>query len=540
MNQVRDEHALARLYSLPIQDLQSLLTFAGESRAGKHRDLVERCYTAMKSSMVVQNKFDELYNHRFGQGSSMTIPYPRDSKSFSRSNPSMSNQANIDICFLPLTFNEELAVISPAHRIPAVKATVDNSSASYNFFFLLTAQHASGQKNKSSAKSLCWRTRLDLDVATSTYFNPSDPSKIEYKKQILLRFTSLDSTSYVNGYARDNLPMNLCLTVNHKNVLLPQPKASSKPNSDILRPGRPIDITSYCRLSPVISNSIEISWFTQDTSRPPPTYVAVIYLTQHKSVAQLLARLSHPSAIRPAIDTQRTIMKTLSAQETGGDFQIATTSLRIPLICPATYTRMKLPGRATTCAHVHCFDIEGYLRMNEKNPSKSRSLHLSRIAFHCSSFFSAWLCPVCHKIAAFSDLFVDQFFLDVIAQCPPNTKSIEYDIHGRWTPIIEEKNSTRKHKQHLSSMDKSDETDTDSDSEQNLQKKSELNCRWCSIYSRSFVVEVITDNSSKPVQNPIPIIELDDDWRINLVFSLAVMVLDHDDEQSIRMDTRAE
>ncbi len=31
--------------------------------------------------------------------------------------------------------------------------------------------------------------------------------------------------------------------------------------------------------------------------------------------------------------------------------------------------RMRMPGRATTCKHVHCFDIEGYLRMNEKKPS---------------------------------------------------------------------------------------------------------------------------------------------------------------------------
>jgi hypothetical protein len=34
-------------------------------------------------------------------------------------------------------------------------------------------------------------------------------------------------------------------------------------------------------------------------------------------------------------------------------------------------TRMRMPGRAITCKHVHCFDLEGYLRMNEKKPSKS-------------------------------------------------------------------------------------------------------------------------------------------------------------------------
>ena len=138
--------------------------------------------------------------------------------------------------------------------------------------------------------------------------------------------------------------------------------------------GRPIDITEYCRLCPLISNLVEVSWFTQDASTPLPTYVAAVYLTERKTVPQLLARISRPTAIRPSTETQLTILQTLSAQQTpqgiDDDLEVASTSLRLPLECPAMRIRMRIPGRATTCKHVHCFDLEGYLLMNEKKPSK--------------------------------------------------------------------------------------------------------------------------------------------------------------------------
>jgi hypothetical protein len=137
--------------------------------------------------------------------------------------------------------------------------------------------------------------------------------------------------------------------------------------------GRPIDITEYCRLCPLISNLVEISWFIQDTSIPLPTYIASVFLTERKTVPQLLARISRPQTIRPSIETQRIIVQTLSTQQIlqgiDDDLEVASTSLRLPLDCPAMRIRMRMPGRATTCKHVHCFDIEGYLRMNEKKPS---------------------------------------------------------------------------------------------------------------------------------------------------------------------------
>lgn len=81
-----------------------------------------------------------------------------------------------------------------------------------------------------------------LDVATSTFYN-TDQSKIEYRKQILLRFTTIGGDTNNNGInAPDKLPPNLYVIVNNRVVPLPQPKPTAKPNSDVIRPG--IDICS--------------------------------------------------------------------------------------------------------------------------------------------------------------------------------------------------------------------------------------------------------------------------------------------------------
>ncbi|CAF1007176.1 unnamed protein product, partial [Adineta ricciae] len=378
---------------------------------------------------------------------------------------------NLDIRFAPFTFNEDVCVISPPHTVGSTKQSTNGPQYSVNLYFLLSAQQAS-------------------DVATSTYFN-TDQSKIEYRKQILLRFTTVGGDAMNNGInAPDKLPPNLYVIVNNRVVPLPQPKPTAKPNSDVIRPGRPIEITEYCRLCPLISNLIEISWYTQDVSTPSPTYVAAVFLTERKTVPQLLARLSRPSAIRPATETQRTITQILSVpqtpQGTDNDLEVASTSLRLPLDCPAMRIRMRMPGRALTCKHVHCFDLEGYLRMNEKKPT--------------------WLCPVCNKPALYTDLFVDQFFIDVIGKCPPDTKAIEYEPNGQWKPVGEEKPSRRAQREKeaykaaqaakttngksVAEADRSPNDDSDDDR------------------SRT---KSIDRSSAPPVQDDIPVIELDDD-----------------------------
>ncbi|CAF1297088.1 unnamed protein product [Rotaria magnacalcarata] len=471
MSNLTEEQHYVQLQALPINDLQTLLTFAGQSRTGKRQELIDRCHASLKASMIIRGKCEELHNKRFGLGDKQTIPYPRDSTNTVRNTHlhlHANQQTNIDICFTPFTFNEDICVISPPHAIASSKQAVNGTQSLANFYFLLTAQQAS-------------------DVATSTFFN-TDQSKIEYRKQILLRFTTIggDSTfNYTN--APDKLPPNLHVIVNSRAVLLPQPKPTAKPNSDVIRPGRPVDITEYCRLCPLISNLVEISWFTQDVSNPTPTYVAAVFLTERKTVPQLLARLSRPSAIRSSIETQRTVTQILAASQTSqgadNDLEVASTSLRLPLDCPAMRIRMRMPGRAVTCKHVHCFDLEGYLRMNEKKPT--------------------WLCPVCNKQALYTDLFVDQFFIDIIGKCSSDAKAIEYEPNGQWKAVGEEKLSRRAQRERDAYKAAQAANNTNGKAVPDVDHSGDDDSNDERSISKS--------NERSNTQDDIPIIELDDD-----------------------------
>ncbi len=94
--------------------------------------------------------------------------------------------------------------------------------------------------------------------------------------------------------------------------------------------------------------------------------------------------------------------------------EIATTGLRVSLICPVSVLffllcgllavelqmdlisvfsmqlvkmRLGVPCRVLTCAHLQCFDAVFFLQMNEKKPT--------------------WTCPVCDKPAPFELLTID-------------------------------------------------------------------------------------------------------------------------------------
>lgn len=64
------------------------------------------------------------------------------------------------------------------------------------------------------------------------------------------------------------------------------------------------------------------------------------------------------------------------------------------MACPLGMARMTYPARAATCDHLQCFDVDTYLRMNEKKPK--------------------WLCPVCNKPAYFENLFLDGFYIQLL------------------------------------------------------------------------------------------------------------------------------
>lgn len=56
----------------------------------------------------------------------------------------------------------------------------------------------------------------------------------------------------------------MCLQVaEHLTCSVQNPIPTSKPGVEPKRPGRPVDITSLCRISPTVSNHLDVSWASE-------------------------------------------------------------------------------------------------------------------------------------------------------------------------------------------------------------------------------------------------------------------------------------
>lgn len=100
------------------------------------------------------------------------------------------------------------------------------------------------------------------------------------------------------------------------------------------------------------------------------------------------------------------------------DSEIATTSLRVSLACPLGKMRMSTPCRASTCAHLQCFDASLFLQMNERKPT--------------------WNCPVCDKPALYDTLTIDGYFQEVLNsnKLLPDVNEIQLLQDGSWENLV--------------------------------------------------------------------------------------------------------
>ncbi|KAI1286347.1 E3 SUMO-protein ligase PIAS1 [Halotydeus destructor] len=278
-------------------------------------------------------------------------------------------------------------------------------------------------------------------VSTSKVVNPSHRSTAataEYNVQIQLRFSLAETTSVQT----DHFPPNCCVKVNGKMCPLPQPVPSPKPGTEAKRPPRPVNITNLCKLSPVVSNSISISWSpASGHSLTPATtaYATTVHLVRKLSATDLQARVKAKGA-RDADHTRAMVKDKLRHD---ADSEIATMSLKGSLLCPLGKMRLQFPCRASTCQHIQCFDGLLYLQMNEKR--------------------AAWTCPVCDKIAHYADLFLDGMFLDILDKVPSKCEQVEFTADGDWKPLGDEVHVKKEKKTEASAHDVETIVEDDSD-----------------------------------------------------------------------------
>ena len=168
-----------------------------------------------------------------------------------------------------------------------------------------------------------------------------------------------------------------------------------------------MDITTLCHLSPNVVNCVTVQAAHALNGQ---RFVVAIQICRNRTALDLLHAVQ--SSIRNA-DHSRALIKQKLASDP--DSEIATTSLRISLLCPLGKMRMLHPGRATTCNHLQCFDIATFLQMNER---KAR-----------------WICPVCDGVAAYECLFIDGLMMEILSRAPQSVDHIELLEDGSWKPL---------------------------------------------------------------------------------------------------------
>ncbi|XP_060549021.1 E3 SUMO-protein ligase PIAS4 [Pantherophis guttatus] len=222
--------------------------------------------------------------------------------------------------------------------------------------------------------------------------------------QVVLRICYTDTSCP----QEDQYPPNIAVKVNHSYCSVPGYYPSNKPGVEPKRPCRPINLTHLMYLSSA-TNRITIIWGNYGKS-----YSVGLFLVRQTTSSELLQRLKtigikHPELCKALVKEKLRL---------DPESEIATTGVRVSLICPLVKMRLSVPCRAETCAHLQCFDAVFYLQMNEKKPT--------------------WMCPVCDKPATYDQLMIDGLLSKILKECE-DADEIEYLVDGSWRPIKAEK-----------------------------------------------------------------------------------------------------
>ncbi|XP_071989029.1 E3 SUMO-protein ligase PIAS2 isoform X3 [Engystomops pustulosus] len=414
--------------SFRVSELQVLLGFAGRNKSGRKHDLLMRALHLLKNgcSPAVQIKIKELYRRRF----------PRTLEAVPGLSSIRSNVFNLDS---NSSVDSDLAVAG-IHSLPSTSVAPHSPASPLGTVLLQdTKPHFDLQQLSPPIppvhpdvhlRSLPFYDVLDVLIKPTSLvqntmqrfqekffifaLTPQQVREIcisrdympggrrDYSVQVQLRLC-LAETSCPQ---EDNYPSSLCIKVNGK--LFPLPGCAPPPKNGVeqKRPGRPLNITSLVRLSSAVPNQVSISW----ASEIGKNYSMSVYLVRQLTSAVLLQKLKIKGIRNP--DHSRALIKEKLTADP--DSEIATTSLRVSLMCPLGKMRLTFPCRAVTCTHLQCFDAALYLQMNEKKPT--------------------WICPVCDKKASYESLILDGLFMEILNQCS-DVDEIQFQEDGSWCPM---------------------------------------------------------------------------------------------------------
>ncbi|XP_014635423.1 PREDICTED: E3 SUMO-protein ligase PIAS3 isoform X3 [Ceratotherium simum simum] len=403
--------------SFRVSELQVLLGFAGRNKSGRKHELLAKALHLLKSSCApsVQMKIKELYRRRFprktlGPSDLSLLSLPPGTppvgspgplapippallapgtllgpKREVDMHPPLPQPVHPDVTMKPLPFYE---VYGELIRPTTLASTSSQRFEEAHFTFALTPQQVQ-------------------QILTSREVLPG--AKCDYTIQVQLRFCLCETSCPQEDY----FPPNLFVKVNGKLCPLPGYLPPTKNGAEPKRPSRPINITPLARLSATVPNTIVVNW----SSEFGRNYSLSVYLVRQLTAGTLLQKL-RAKGIRNPDHSRALIKEKLTADP---DSEVATTSLRVSLMCPLGKMRLTVPCRALTCAHLQSFDAALYLQMNEKKPT--------------------WTCPVCDKKAPYESLIIDGLFMEILNSCS-DCDEIQFMEDGSWCPMKPKKEAS--------------------------------------------------------------------------------------------------
>ncbi|XP_059836104.1 E3 SUMO-protein ligase PIAS3-like [Hypanus sabinus] len=410
--------------SFRVSELQVLLGFSGRNKSGRKHELLTKVLHMLKTgcSPAVQMKIKDLYRRRFHRKSHATmelpllpvptsVGLPQSSTALALSSPSQLHYSASAASALLSPLLSPLSMLAPKrevdlqHLSPPVHPDVKMRRLPfYDVYDELTKPTTlasnTGQRFEEAIVTFALTPQQVEQICSSRDLLLG--AKGDHTVQVQLRFCLCETSCPQEDY----FPPNLFVKVNGKLCPLPGYLPPTKNGVEPKRPSRPINITSLVKLTATIPNMITVNW----SSEYGRNYSVSVYLVKQLTSATLLQRL-RAKGIRNPDHSRALIKEKLTADP---DSEIATTSLRVSLICPLGKTRLHVPCRALTCTHLQCFDAALYLQMNEKK--------------------ATWVCPVCDKKAPYESLIIDGLFMEILNLCT-HCDEILFKENGSWSPM---------------------------------------------------------------------------------------------------------
>ncbi|XP_025208606.1 E3 SUMO-protein ligase PIAS1-like [Melanaphis sacchari] len=343
--------------------------------------------------------------------------------------------------------------------------------------FLIGSENCTLEKFTKGTKECVFTHTMTVEQASLIAMNRDiSYGKEEYLFQYQIRFCQLEFGR--NSEVTDYFPPGLHIRIGNRTCPLPS-NISIKLGTESRRIARPINISHYLKLNPMLANSITVNWIPDGKK-----YAIALFIVKKLSSDDLIKKLQEKEA-RSSEETKNNIIKKLAVS----DSDFAPTSYRFSLVCPLGKIRMKIPAKSIHCDHIQCFDAETFILMNEKKPQ--------------------WMCPTCNKSCLYDDIRIENYFMEIVTSPKlENNMEIEILADGSWIVFKENKDTKNTNSNLDSKTNPIDAIDLDdSDNEISIEPKkeflSEVSEKQESENLKSDFVDLTLDENKKPSDNEV-------------------------------------